>query len=190
MGNGRDGTSASQDTASTFQPSIALRTAFALLLSFIHHRFLPFSSKLMRTAFSAADFGSPLFNYFLSVSVLISEPISHRMWVKFFSLHGTLQLVFFLIFFAPPSPLFSPPLSYNSNFQAWSLDSNAALSIFFSNHPLQHGSPLLFLLASLWHPTIATSLFPHCHLFPCPSSLNFSWSTLVLWYKLLMSLLH
>lgn len=84
MGNGRDGTSASQDTASTFQPSIALRTAFALLLSFIHHGFLPFSSKLMRTAFSAADFGSPLFNYFLSVSVLISELISHRMWVKFF----------------------------------------------------------------------------------------------------------
>lgn len=79
MGKGRDGTS-----ASTFQPSITLRTAFALLLSFIHHRFLPFSSKLMRTALSDADFGSPLFNYFLSVSVLISEPISHRMWVKFF----------------------------------------------------------------------------------------------------------
>lgn len=84
MGKGRDGTSASQDTASTFQPSISLRTAFALLLSFIHHRFLPFSSKLMRTALSDADFGSPLFNYFLSVSVLISEPISQRCELSLF----------------------------------------------------------------------------------------------------------
>lgn len=108
MGKGRDGTSASQDTASTFQPSITLRTAFALLLSFIHHRFLPFSSKLMRTALSDADFGSPLFNYFLSVSVLISEPISHRLWVKFFPstilsrqfsfwFSSTLLLLFFLL---------------------------------------------------------------------------------------------
>lgn len=59
-----------------------------------------------------------------------------------------LQLFLLLIFFATSPPLlFLPPLSYNSNFQAQSLDSNAALSIFFSNQTLQLGSPLFFLLA-------------------------------------------